>query len=81
MTDNIRKELMKIFYDNAEEAGKNHYKIPFPEQLVTSIFAASLQLLSDMCVVAIPEEADTSKFEGLFQDNGYEIKLSPLEEK
>lgn len=34
-----------------------------------------------MCVVAIPEDADTSKFEGLFQNNGYEIKLSPLEEK
>lgn len=33
MTDNITKELMKIFYDNAEEAGKNHYKYFFRSNL------------------------------------------------
>lgn len=78
----ILQHLMKIFYSNVEEAEKDHFRILFPEQLVLNIFGASIQLLSDLCILAVPDNSDSSELEALLKsEDAYELKLSPVEDK
>lgn len=70
MNDKVVRELLDVFYKNVEEAGKDHYRILYPEVLVASLFSKCLQLLGELVVVAVPDNAQGAQLSDMLTNEG-----------
>ena len=75
MRQEIVSQLLTVFEKYAVPEGKNHYRILYPEILVSQLFATSIQMLSEYCLIAVPESVSSEKIESLVKEKGFEIKV------